>query len=308
MNNESLYDILGVAENASQDEIKKVYRKLALEHHPDKGGSEEKFKKISQAYDTLGDETKRSQYDQQKNSPFGFDNGFNPFSDFMNNNFYTQRKRSSPDKVIELSVGALDSYNAISKTIRYSRKTECNTCNGSGGQRKTCDLCKGQGYVSVKVGTGMFFQIYKQACNKCAGKGFTLVKRCISCGGEGTSNSLETIDIKLPHGVDDGQFFKLTQKGDYSNGEYGDLLIKVRMEKQNNFEKINNDLTYETFLNLEEIQKDTIEIPHPDGPISIKLPKEFDTSKPLRVKSKGFKNNYSGDLYIKLFVKFVKNN
>ena len=141
---ENLYEILGVTENATQDEIKKSYRKLALEHHPDKGGNEEKFKKISVAYDTLGDEQKRRNYDNLKNNPFAnAGGGFNPFEDFFGGNpFFQQRKRSTPDKVVNINVGVIESYLSSDKTITYSRNVECSTCNGAGGTKKPVKLVR----------------------------------------------------------------------------------------------------------------------------------------------------------------------
>ena len=304
MATENFYEILGVKENSTQDEIKKAYRKLAVEHHPDKGGDEEKFKTISQAYDVLGDETKRQQYDAQKNNPFG--GGSNPFEDLFGNQFYQQRRRTVPDKIIELSITVLESYNSVEKTITYSRKHECGTCQGKGGDRQTCGRCNGEGYITVRMGTGMFVQIFKQACDVCRGAGFQYKSKCVSCNGETTISKMESISVKLPHGVDEGQFFKMQAKGDYHQGVYGNLVIKIKVVPEGNFEKIGDDLIYNYYFNLDDLKKDTIQIPHPSGVISVKLPNEFDSSKPLRVKQKGFKSTGTGDLYVKIFVKFKR--
>ena len=158
---EDFYQILGVNENASQDEIKKAYRKLAVEHHPDKGGDENKFKKISEAYDTIGDENKRSQYNNQRRNPFANmgGGGFNPFED-MFNQMHTQRRRSVPDKVIEVIIGALESFNGSDKTINYVRESKCGGCNGNGGERINCGACNGEGFIIQRIGTGLFVQIY----------------------------------------------------------------------------------------------------------------------------------------------------
>jgi len=307
---DNLYQILGVNENATQDEIKKSYRKLALEHHPDKGGSEEEFKKISTAYDVLGNEQKRKDYDNQKNNPFGnFGNGggFNPFEDFFGGNpFFQQRKRTAPDKIINLNVGVIDSYLSSDVRVNYTRNVECNTCNGKGGTKKTCDHCRGEGYFTIKNGTGLFVQVIRQICGSCKGDGFTYLNTCSTCNGQTSTPSMESINIKLPHGVDDGQFFKLQGKGDYVKGVYGDLVIKVVMSPQNNFEKLNNDLVYNIYFDLNDLTKNDFIVPHPDGNMSIKFPEEFDTSKPLRVKQKGFKLNGLGDLFIKMNVKFTR--
>jgi molecular chaperone DnaJ len=306
MGTDNFYNILGVNEKATQDEIKKAYRKKAVEHHPDKGGSEEEFKKISEAYDTLGDEQKRNQYDNQKNNPFAGFGGGNPFEDFFGNQFYQQRKRVVPDKIVELTIGALESYNAPDKTITYLRKHSCNTCKGTGGDKTQCNICNGIGYKEVKIGTGLFIQIMRQPCGSCKGNGFMYKSKCVTCNGETTTTSMDSVSIKLPHGIDEGQFLKLQGKGDYQQGMYGNLIIKIKVVPENNFEKSVNDLFYNAFLDLTEIQNDSLDIPHPEGKLTIKLPNEFDTSRPLRIKSKGYSTDGRGDLFIKLFVKFKR--
>ncbi len=159
---EDFYQILGVNQNATQDEIKKAYRKLAVEHHPDKGGDENKFKKISESYDTIGDEKKRAQYDNQKRNPFanmgGGGGGFNPFEE-MFNQMHSQRKRAVPDKIVEVVVGAVESYNGSEKNITYTRSHNCGGCNGTGGERINCGSCGGSGFITQQIGTGLFTQI-----------------------------------------------------------------------------------------------------------------------------------------------------
>ena len=163
---EDFYQILGVNQNATQDEIKKAYRKLAVEHHPDKGGDENKFKKISEAYDTIGDENKRNQYNNQKRNPFANmgGGGFNPFED-MFNQMHSQRKRAVPDKIVEVVVGAVESYKGSEKNITYNRSHNCGGCNGTGGERINCGTCGGNGFVTQQIGTGLFTQIIRQTCN-----------------------------------------------------------------------------------------------------------------------------------------------
>ena len=305
----NFYETLGVNETATQEEIKKSYRKLAVEHHPDKGGDENKFKEISEAFDTIGDNDKRQQYDNQRSNPFG-GGGFNPFGgsgnpfEDMFNNMHSQRQPSVPDKVIEVVVGVLESYNASDKTITYQRKHKCGDCNGNGGDRVTCNVCRGEGFTIQRIGTGMFIQMVRQVCYSCNGKGFTYSRVCGSCNGETTKSSTENLSIKLPHGVDDGQFLRLQGKGDFHNGIYGNLVLRIKVSPENNFEKLGNDLVYNAFFDLESLKKDTLDVNHPKGNISVKLPIDFDTTKPLRVKSKGFNN--VGDLFIKLNVKFSR--
>ena len=302
---EDFYQILGVNQNATQDEIKKAYRKLAVEHHPDKGGDENKFKQISQAYDTIGDENKRAQYDNQRRNPFanmgGGGGGFNPFEE-MFNQMHSQRKRAVPDKIVEVVVGAVESYKGSEKNITYTRSHNCGGCNGTGGERINCGTCGGNGFVTQQIGTGLFTQIIRQTCNSCGGRGFSYKTTCGTCHGSTTTSSTETISIKLPNGIDEGQFLRVQGKGDFKDGMYGNLVLRVRVQSEKNFTKNGDDLIYDAYFNLDELKKDTLEIPHPKGNISIKLPNHFDSSKPLRVKSKGFYNR--GDLFIKLFVKF----
>jgi len=299
---ENYYNVLGVNENATQDEIKKTYRKLAMEHHPDKGGNEETFKKISEAYDVLSDENKKNQYDHQRKNPFG---GGNSFEDFFNG-FKTNFRQNVPDKIIDIQVTVFESYKSVEKIINYERKHKCTPCNGSGGDKSNCPLCQGSGYNVITMGSGLFKQMFRQPCNNCRGSGKIYKNVCTSCGGTTTSISHESIKIKIPHGAGDGFFFRVQGKGDYFNGSYGNLIIRVYTIPENDFEKIENDLSYTLYLNLNDLSKNEFVIPHPSGRISIKLPDEFDTSKQLRVKNKGFQGDKLGDLIINLVVKFKR--
>jgi len=306
---ENYYDILGVTESVTTDEIKKTYRKLAMEHHPDKGGNEEKFKKISEAYDTLGDENKRIQYDNHRKNPFGnMNGGFNPFEEF----FEQQRRNNVAEKIIDLEVGSLESYHGKEKNINYKRFSKCNPCNGSGGQKTQCKTCNGSGIQTFRSGSGFFQQIIRQPCGECRGQGSTFITKCNVCEGNGSVPTTESFRIKLPEGISDGQFFRMKEKGDYHNGVYGNLVIRVKIIPEDNFDKIENDLIYTCFLTKEDLNSDSFEISHPSGKLSVKFPDEFDTSKPLRVKNKGYKlvDNQGiqnrGDLIINLNVRFKR--
>jgi molecular chaperone DnaJ len=309
---ENLYEVLGVNETSTPDEIKKAYRKLAMEHHPDKGGDEEKFKKISEAYDTLGDENKRTQYDNQRKNPFGNMGGVGSmFEEFFNAGFQQQRKTNAPDKVINLEIGAIESYLGIEKTINFDRKIKCEPCNGKGGDKVKCHGCNGTGFSVITMGSGLFKQIMRQACNVCRGSGELFKKVCNTCGGSTTNTIKESVKVKIPQGIGDGQFMRLHNYGDFYNNSYGNLVIRLFVVPENNFEKRENDLVYNAYMNLEQIQMESLEIPHPNGTISIKLPNEIDTTKPLRVRYKGYKltehhSSDKGDLIISLHVKFTK--
>jgi molecular chaperone DnaJ len=306
MNN--YYETLGVSKDATQDEIKKAYRKLSKQYHPDvnpEGG--EKFKEISVAYDTIGDETKRAQYDNKMNNPFGgngnvsYEDIFNQMFGNQGNNPFEQKRKSAPDKIIKVQVSPLESFKGVDKVIRYMKDNHCDVCSGSGGEQQKCGTCGGAGFQIKTFGTGFMVQQIRTACQTCAGRGYTLVHRCFSCDGKGIKSTTHEITVKLPVGVDDGQYLKLASLGDFRNGEYGDLVVQISMVSQDGFEKMNNDLIYNLFLNLQEIQDDKFTIPHPNGELVINALPIFDSSKPLRLKGKGFND---GDMYVKLNVKF----
>jgi len=306
MNVEDYYQTLGVSETATPEEIKKAYRDLAKENHPDRGGDEEKFKKISEAYETLGDDQKRQQYDMSKNNPFsnmggGLDGFHEAFNSFFNQKRQQPRAHTSN---LTINIGAIESYIANPKTITYKRKKKCETCDGSGGDKRICNNCQGHGVVVRQMGSGMFIQMVQMTCEVCQGQGKVLVNPCFVCYGHGNQDEIKTLDVNLPHGVDDGQFFRLTGMGDFKNGIYGDLMLRIIVEPENNFEKFENSLIYNAYLNIDQFVNGTFDVPHPDGALSVKLPKKVDTSKPLRVKSKGYKTNSVGDLIIHQYLKY----
>jgi molecular chaperone DnaJ len=301
------YKILEIEENATEDEIKKSYRSLSKKYHPDLNPQgAEKFKEIAEAYEILGDKTKRSQYDNSKNNPFG---GGIPLNDLFSQmfggggGFNQQRRKSAPDKIIKVEITPLDSYFASEKVINYIRDHGCNICNGSGGDRQPCSACNGQGFQIKQFGTGFMVQQIRTACGTCGGRGYTLIHKCYNCGGNGVKSEASQISINLPYGSDNGQFLKLQNMGDFRNGEYGDLVIQLEMVSKDGYEKMNNDLIYNLYLNLDQVQKDKFTIPHPDGDVNITAPKVFDSSKPLRLRGKGYKG---GDMYVKLHVKFER--
>ena len=300
------YKILEVEEKASADDIKKSYRALSKKYHPDvnpDGG--EKFKEIAEAYEVLSNPEKKSQYDTSKNNPYHGTSFEDMFKNMFNqqSNFRQARRKSAPDKIIKLQVTPLESYKGVEKDIHYLRDNHCPSCNGHGGEQQMCTTCNGVGFQVKTFGTGYMVQQIRTACQTCGGKGYTLVHRCFQCSGIGTKPSTNDVKIKLPAGVDSGQSLKLDSLGDFRNGEYGDLVIQIEMINAGGFEKMNNDLIYNLFLNLEEVQKDKFIIPHPDGDLSMDAPRTFDSSRPLRLRGKGYNG---GDMYVKLNVKFER--
>ena len=302
------YKILEVEENSTDEEIKKSYRTLSKKYHPDVNpNGTEKFKEINEAYEILGDKQKRNNYNNSKNNPYAN----TPFQDIFNRMFGASpadfvkqhRTKSAPDKLIKVQISPIDSYKGIEKVIYYMKDTHCDVCVGSGGEQQTCQTCNGAGFEIKTMGNGFMVQHIRTSCGTCGGKGYTLVHKCYGCDGRGVKSSSHEVKVKLPVGVDNGQYLKLQGLGDFRNGQYGDLVVQVEVVNKDGFEKFNNDLIYNLFLNLDEIKKDKFMIPHPDGDLNMESPRIFDTSSPLRLRGKGY---MGGDMYIKLNVKFER--
>jgi molecular chaperone DnaJ len=301
------YKILEVEEKASADEIKKSYRSLSKKYHPDVNpNGTEQFKEIAEAYDVLSNPDKKANYDNSKSNPFQGTPYADMFSQMFgkgNNQFRQPRRKNAPDKVIKVQVNPVESYLGSNKELHYVKNNHCQTCNGSGGEQQMCGTCKGQGFEIKTFGTGFMVQQIRSACNTCGGKGYTLVHKCYGCGGQGVKSTANNIKITLPRGIDSGQFLKVENAGDFRNGEYGDLVIQVELVNKDGYEKMNDDLIYNLYLNLEETQQEKYVIPHPDGSLSMEAPRVFDSSRPLRLRGKGYNG---GDMYVKLNVRFER--
>ena len=298
------YQILGINKNATQDEIKKAYRKLSKQFHPDVNpDGEDKFKEVAEAYDVLSDENKRQQYDNP--NPFGNGFGGNPF-DMFNDMVNNQRRRRPPkakDKTIKVTLTPEESFKGSEKDITYQYKDSCQMCSGTGGDKNMCHTCNGSGVLQQKVGTGFFTQIVESTCPHCKGRGQIVVKPCMNCNGEGSIDRFQTIKINIPKSVDNGDFLRVNGKGDFINGNQGDLLLQIDISRTQ-YEKIGKDLVFNLKLSpVDMILKSQHIIPHPNGNLQINLPKGVSTEKPLRIKSKGYITpNGVGDYYIKINV------
>lgn len=302
------YSILGVSRDSSPDEIKKAYRKLSKQYHPDVNPEgADKFKEIAEAYDTLSDPNKKQQYDNP--SPFGGgSNGFAGFEDFFDlfNQQQTRQPNRAPDKIINVEISPVESFLGISKDVTYQSKEKCQPCNGDGGDRQVCNICMGRGSIRQQFGTGIFTQIVETPCRSCSSTGYIVYNPCHSCNGQGTKEKIDNIRINIPKGVDDGDFLRVAGKGDYNriSMNMGDLIIKIQMVRKDGFEKNGNHLIYTTDISpLEMILNQHVDIPHPSGNIKIVLPPNVSSEKPLRLKGKGYNiQNNLGDMYVKLNV------
>jgi len=310
------YSILGVNEKASQEEIKKAYRKLSKQFHPDVNPEgADRFKEIAEAYDTIGTESKRQEYDNKKNNPFGgmfngsggggmddlfsmFNGGFNPFQQ--------RRKQRAPDKVLNVHVTPSESMLGSSKKINYHKKEQCNVCSGNGGKREQCMTCQGRGVVQQQFNFGGQIHLQTHDCPSCKGQGSVLIETCFTCNGNGHKPTFASIDIDIPRSLDNGDFLRVPNAGDYQNSVgVGDLVIQIRLNPDENFEKIGADLYANIRVSPEDfITENSFKIPHPEGELMIKVPVDtLTTEKPLRIKGKGYYiNEGRGDLIVKIHV------
>lgn len=307
---EDFYKILGVDKKSDSSQIKKAYRKLSKKYHPDVNPNGEKeFKKITEAYETLSDPQKRDKYDNPASGFGGFGSG--DMGD-MFNQFFGQRQRSrqrvrrkTPEKIVDISINIEDSFLGNEIDIKYNASESCSSCSGRGGDSTSCGVCHGSGHINRQVGNGFISQIVQQQCPNCQGAGYQLLNFCGVCNGKGKKVLPYNLSVKIPVGTDEGEMLRVPGKGDYlTETGFGDVILKVNFKKHKCFEKVTNDLIFnldidcETFLN-----SDTIEVEHPAGDLTINLPNELHSNKPLRVKGKGFrKNNLIGDFYVKMNV------
>lgn len=318
------YTSLGLAKNASDDEIKKAYRKLAMKYHPDRNPdskeSEEKFKEIKEAYEVLSDEQKRAAYDryghagvdQSAGGAGGFSGGFEGgFSDIFEEIFGRSGQRGGgagpqvyrgADLRYALEITLEEAARGVTKTIRIPVNEECGTCHGSGAkpgtQPKTCTTCGGAGQVRIQQG---FFSI-QQTCPKCHGSGRMITDPCGDCRGAGRIKKQKTLEVVIPAGIYEGVRLRQTGLGEpgVNGGPQGDLHVEIHIRPHSMFERNENDLHCEMPISFTTAALGgEVDIPTLEGHATLKVPPETQTGKVLRLRGKGIKsmrgNNY-GDL------------
>lgn len=257
---EDLYKILNIDRGSTKSQIKKAYRELAIKHHPDKGGSEEEFKKISSAYSILSDDKKRQQYDQYGTT--GDDQGmnmndiFSNFGDifgdiFGNSNPFAQQTRQNKgvDLKIQMNLTYLDVLNGVKKKIKLNRKHVCNTCSGTGGKEvDNCIKCNGSG-KQINIQNTIVGQIKSVSnCTYCNGFGYSIKKPCTDCTG-GYVSKEEIMEVEIPPGVETGMQLRQRGSGNYvRNGIPGDLIILLNVEDTYSFVRQNSNIL--TSLNI----------------------------------------------------------
>ena len=325
------YELLGVSEDASQDEIKKAYRKKAKKYHPDSNkdtADEEKFKKINKAYDVLSDEEKRKKYDQfgkagvEGSARAGQQRAASNFQDIFEQIFGgggrrgQRRNRTGEDMKMSVEISFEEAYHGVEKTFKVSRKKKCGDCSGSGakeGNTKTCTECDGQGKVREVRRTPFGRSQVVKECEKCNGQGKIPETPCKNCNGKGVEKIEESITVEIPSGVRDGQRVRLQGKGhENRKGKAGNLYIYVTVNPHEVLERRENDLYTTAKIGIgDAILGAKIETEHPEGEIEVDIPKGTQPGQVLRVKNKGMPSNRrrtrKGDLYIKIDIKIPEN-
>ena len=316
------YEILEVEKTASESEIKKSYRKLSKKHHPDVGGNEDKFKEIAEAYETLSDTQKKTNYDKYghagKNMGGGnpFDNGFN-MSDFMNNFNGGQgrgRQKRGSDISFNIKITLEEVFNGITKKFKYNRTSACKDCNGEGGtDKEVCGTCNGRGFNIVQQVTPMGNFQAQQICSRCQGEGRVVKNVCKTCNGAGVSYKEETVSVELPRGISENERLKYTGMGNAVKGGIpGSLIIKVSLLKHNNFEINGNDLKYNLKLSYPQlILGDKVKVPTIEGgEIMVDIPKYSNPGDNLRINKKGLyklNTDIRGNMIIVLDIEIPNN-
>ncbi|MEM4256819.1 MAG: molecular chaperone DnaJ [Candidatus Diapherotrites archaeon] len=332
------YEILGVKRDATQEEIRAAYKKLAKKYHPDinkEPGAEEKFKEIQHAYSILSDENKRRNYDQfgqeaekfQGFSGFGFqDSGFD-FEDIFESmgfgsafeEFFTgfgsgkRKMRRGEDIVIRLNISFEEAVNGTKKVLEFERLEECNVCSGSGAKPGSkivkCSKCNGTG-IEKNIRRTFIGVIQTQTtCTKCKGLGSFPEQICVECNGLGKVKRKKKIEVEIPEGVDTGM--KLRYAGNGNAGEkghgYGDLIVVIYVEPHEIFRRDGQDIFMETEISFSEAALGAeIEVPTLKGKAILKIPPGTQSGTIFKMKDKGIKavhGNTYGDQYVKVIIK-----
>lgn len=335
---EDYYSILEVSRNVDASELKKAYRKLAIKWHPDKNkgdsSAEEKFKKISEAYDVLSDEKKKSQYDAMghdmytkqgsgggsggfHSDPFDVFNSFfggggrGPFSDFFGGRNERQQKSSGSNLQINIQVKLHDIIFGKETNIKYKREEKCNQCRGTGAaphaKVETCGTCRGSGFVYRQMGV---MQI-QQHCPSCDGSGRMITSPCHTCSGSGIEQTTNNVKIKIPKGASSGVKLRVSSGGNSDrNGNYGDLYVILVVEDDGKYERNGDDLIMKEIIEFQDlILGCTKKVQTPHGTINLQIPKFSNNESVLKIKEHGIPsmvNGSLGDFYVILNAEFPK--
>ena len=323
------YESLGLPKTASQEDIKKAYRRLAMKHHPDRNpddkDSEAKFKEIKEAYEILSDEKKRASYDQFGHAGVqggpgagaagaggfgGFD--FGDIGDIFGDIFGGRRARQGPqrgsDLVYTLDLNLEQAVHGTTVKIKVPTWVECTTCHGSGAKPGThpvsCPSCDGSGHVRLQQG---FFTV-EQTCPECRGSGRKIEHKCPKCYGQGRQQETKTLSVKVPAGVDNGDQIRLANEGEAGEqgASPGDLYVRIRVAPHEIFKREGDDLYCEVPISIfTAILGGELEVPTMDGKVRLKIPAGTQSGKSFRLRSKGIqsaRSHHRGDLFCHVMV------
>ncbi|TMU85596.1 molecular chaperone DnaJ [Bacillus sp. BHET2] len=317
MSKRDYYEILGVGKDASKDEMKKAYRKLSKKYHPDinkEADADEKFKEISEAYEVLSDDQKRSQYDRfghtDPNQGFGGGGdfgggGFGGFEDIFNTFFGggggrrrdPNAPRQGADLQYTMSLTFEEAVFGKDTEIEIPREEECDTCHGSGAKPgtkvNTCSHCNGSGQLNVEQNTPFGRVVNRRVCHYCNGTGKEIKDKCSTCGGAGKVQKRRKIAVKIPAGIDDGQQLRVTGQGEpgINGGPAGDLYVVFHVRSHDFFERNGDDIYCEMPVTFAQAALgDEIEVPTLHGKVKLKVPAGTQTSTRFRLKGKGVPN------------------
>ena len=315
MNNTEYYDRLGVSKDASQDEIKRAYRKMSKKYHPDinkEPGAEEKYKEVQEAYETLSDDQKRAAYDQYgpdgangfggQGGFGGFDGGagFGGFEDIFSSFFgggatrNPNAPRQGDDLQYRVNLSFEEAIFGEEKEVHYNREATCKTCSGSGAKPGTspvtCGRCHGQGVINVDTQTPLGMMRRQVTCDVCHGTGQEIKEPCQTCHGTGHEKQSHKVSVKIPAGVETGQQIRLAGQGEagFNGGPYGDLFVIINVNPSDKFTRDGSTIYYT--LNISFVQAalgDTVEVPTVHGNVEMTIPAGTQTGKTFRLKGKG---------------------
>ncbi len=335
MANKDYYEILGIDKDASEEDIKKAFKKAALKYHPDRNPdnkeAEEKFKELNEAYQVLSDSEKRQRYDQFGTADFngqGFDGfdfggfgGFGDiFSDIFGGGFSSGRSKNAPRKGADLehmlNLTFEEAVFGCTKEISVTRKEKCETCGGTGAKAgtspKTCSKCNGKGQIQIQRRTPIGVISTTATCDSCGGTGKTIENPCSSCRGTGKERKTRNVTINIPAGVDSGNVMPLRGQGETgeNGGPAGDLYINIRVASHRDFKRQGFDIHMETHVSFAKAALGTdIKVPTVDGDVTYKIPAGTQPGTVFRLKGKGVPRVNSagrGDHYVKVIVDVPK--
>ena len=329
--NKDYYKILGVEKSASPDELKRAFRKLAHQHHPDKGGKEEKFKEINEAYQVLSDESKKRNYDQygSADGPQGFGGGghgggygggfggaggfpggfsanfggadFGDLNDVLGSFFGGgggRGHKAGSDLETNVTISLKEAVYGVNKKIHLTRDRDCNTCKGSGAEPgsklSSCGNCGGKGKVERLQRTLLGQMRVAQVCEQCEGSGKLIEKKCLDCKGKKVKRVSEELELHIPAGIDNGMSLKLSGEGMSIGKDHkkGDLYVRLKVTADHNFDRQDFDLHSRVEIVFSQAALgDAIDVKTIDGEVKLTIPAGIQSGQQLRLRGKGVGNN-----------------